>query len=570
MVVRWVNGSLQLLGGRATLSVPRLGPPSGPTSGAAVRIIDGLTFPFTIAGLQAANNELKATGGGEIWVPATAGIPIQTTPLKLSNRVILRGFGAYGLMTTFVGDAATNVPFVIGAEDTSGGQEMCGIEGISINGGSDHGGRVDAGIKLKRIFVGTFVRDVDIAYCSGIGLRIEGTADETVGQLVVDYVSTHATGSYGVLVNSGATSVWFDHLSVHTPGRKTAGVAVIGPAPGSATPNWGTRFSGLYTEVTDSMSVGLLIDGASGVEVDGMVASKAGGRFRSAVKIQNTLGGSWYQSPAGVSLKSIYSQSDTLVEDVPNNLTFDVGPYVSTPMRSLAWYTSPVSQSAAGDTIGDDYRAYNQIIGMQPAKRGPDLPSAAGIAPPVDGANAFHVTGTTTITGITGREAHRYKATTFIVDGVCLITWGGNLHLNGNFLGPGQLTLMWNGSYWLELSRSLYGATSAHRLSASYADSLRANLGLAVGGQPVNKILRSSAALDFPAITAPNTADLTITVTGAALGDEVFLGVPNGSVTAATSFTAWVSAANTVTVRAAALAGTPNPASGTFKVTVFQ
>jgi len=101
------------------------------------------------------------------------------------------------------------------------------------------------------------------------------------------------------------------------------------------------------------------------------------------------------------------------------------------------------------------------------------------------------------------------------------------------------------------------------------ADTMRTNTALVVGGQAVTKILRGSATLNFD-LTSVVSQDLTITVTGAALGNEVFLGVPNGSVTADTIFLAWVSAANTVTVRAARLAGTPNPASGTFNATVIQ
>jgi len=87
----------------------------------------------------------------------------------------------------------------------------------------------------------------------------------------------------------------------------------------------------------------------------------------------------------------------------------------------------------------------------------------------------------------------------------------------------------------------------------------------------VNHGLTASATLDFGSTNAQNSADLTITVTGAADGDVVSLGVPNASVNANTCYTAWVSATNTVTVRfnnysSAAV----NPASGTFKVFVTK
>jgi len=87
----------------------------------------------------------------------------------------------------------------------------------------------------------------------------------------------------------------------------------------------------------------------------------------------------------------------------------------------------------------------------------------------------------------------------------------------------------------------------------------------------VNHGLTGSATLDFPSTTTLLSADLTITVTGAADGDVVSLGVPNAAVNANTCYTAWVSATNTVTVRFNNYSSnTVNPASGTFKVFVTK
>lgn len=81
----------------------------------------------------------------------------------------------------------------------------------------------------------------------------------------------------------------------------------------------------------------------------------------------------------------------------------------------------------------------------------------------------------------------------------------------------------------------------------------------------------ASATLDFGSTAANTVTDLTITVTGAASGDIVTLGVPNGSVPAGGTFFAWVSATNTVTVRFANnTTGALDPASGTFKVKLIQ
>lgn len=86
------------------------------------------------------------------------------------------------------------------------------------------------------------------------------------------------------------------------------------------------------------------------------------------------------------------------------------------------------------------------------------------------------------------------------------------------------------------------------------------------------RVLKGSATLDFGSTAAGAVTDLTITVTGAADGDVVSLSVPNASQTTTGTFSAWVSAADTVTVRyrIAALTGSEDPASGTFKVTVTK
>jgi hypothetical protein len=92
------------------------------------------------------------------------------------------------------------------------------------------------------------------------------------------------------------------------------------------------------------------------------------------------------------------------------------------------------------------------------------------------------------------------------------------------------------------------------------------------GGTKILKVLSASATLDFGSTIAGASTDLTITVTGAALGDTVAVGVPNGSVGANGDFWGWVSATNTVTIRFTNpnLVTTLDPASGTFRATVFQ
>jgi len=88
----------------------------------------------------------------------------------------------------------------------------------------------------------------------------------------------------------------------------------------------------------------------------------------------------------------------------------------------------------------------------------------------------------------------------------------------------------------------------------------------------IPRTLVASATLDFPSTAAGTNSDLTITLTGAALGDEVILGIPNDAVLTNTCYTAWVSATNTITVRFNNydLAAAKDPSAGTFKVRIFK
>jgi hypothetical protein len=70
------------------------------------------------------------------------------------------------------------------------------------------------------------------------------------------------------------------------------------------------------------------------------------------------------------------------------------------------------------------------------------------------------------------------------------------------------------------------------------------------GGTAVSKILSAQASLNFGVILANDSADLTATVTGAAVTDTLIATPPSGY-GAPLVFNAWISAADTVTVRLA-------------------
>jgi hypothetical protein len=84
------------------------------------------------------------------------------------------------------------------------------------------------------------------------------------------------------------------------------------------------------------------------------------------------------------------------------------------------------------------------------------------------------------------------------------------------------------------------------------------------------RAILGSASLDFGSIATTATAELTITVLGAAAGDVVAVGPPS-DLDAGLLATAYVSAANTVTVRLYnSTGGAIDPADSVWNVAVIK
>ena len=83
-------------------------------------------------------------------------------------------------------------------------------------------------------------------------------------------------------------------------------------------------------------------------------------------------------------------------------------------------------------------------------------------------------------------------------------------------------------------------------------------------------ILTNTASLNFGSIASNGTAELTITVTGAATGDAVYLGAPS-TIESGIVFAGYVSASNTVTVRLHnTTGGAVDPAAATWRAVVIK
>ena len=90
------------------------------------------------------------------------------------------------------------------------------------------------------------------------------------------------------------------------------------------------------------------------------------------------------------------------------------------------------------------------------------------------------------------------------------------------------------------------------------------------GSNPIEKVYKGTATLDFPSIAHNSYAELTLTVTNAAAGDYVQL-APPAALEAGLTYSAKVSSANTVTIILHNCSGgSVDPASATWGVTVTR
>lgn len=131
--------------------------------------------------------------------------------------------------------------------------------------------------------------------------------------------------------------------------------------------------------------------------------------------------------------------------------------------------------------------------------------------------------------------------------------------------------------YWDNANKRVTSAPAGNRLiGTAMAAALNADVTarVLVGHLPPSDALdaglTATANLNFPSIAAAASADLTIAVAGAAVGDTVSWGLASAP-TAGIVFQAFVSAADTVTVRATNITGGAiDPAAQDIRVTVVK
>ena len=131
--------------------------------------------------------------------------------------------------------------------------------------------------------------------------------------------------------------------------------------------------------------------------------------------------------------------------------------------------------------------------------------------------------------------------------------------------------------YWDNANKRCTSAAGGNRLIGVAVDTAAdasALVRVLVGHVPLpdaaDAAMSATSNLNFPSVAAAGSQDLTIAVQGAAVGDAVMLGLASAP-TAGIVFQAFVSAANTVTVRATNItAGAIDPAAQDIRVTVIK
>jgi hypothetical protein len=95
---------------------------------------------------------------------------------------------------------------------------------------------------------------------------------------------------------------------------------------------------------------------------------------------------------------------------------------------------------------------------------------------------------------------------------------------------------------------------------------------IAFSPKSYNPVLDGSSTLDFPSTAPLAVSVLTISITGASVGDVVAIGLPDAAVGGVSFYQAWISATNTLSIRFVNMdaVNNINPASAVFKYKIFK
>lgn len=510
----------------------------------AIRVMKGndfaaTPFPGTAAGLQAAIDFLRTTGGKISIGPGT--LACGTTALAITGMsgalsIVMEGCGERATILTYTGSSDF---FTVGADD-------------GVHSGSP-GGYNGTGPQLK-------MRDIRLSG-PGIGTTARGLVDWENGSAVFERIlfDGWSVGYKGV--GSDVTSFKDCLFSSCAKGAFLASRC-----------DQNTFYSCYFTECT----------------IGANIEYSWGSRFFGCQFVFNTTADIVYDAPA-----SPTDSGDIRTDTVS---TVDGCWFESAASPQLArhiWFgrNGTAVRLLAGLSVTGGYILASNTLNFVEVEGG----SVVRVTDVFQGGGAGLSGSLVSITGVGGlvpevtvRDAHKSGGT--ILGGspgtYVAVTQGSSTFVgtSGNIVTSADGTQITFSAAGVANVIKAANATSNLRLGGANATQIECNSGGVIvtgalscssdftahdGSTPIKKVLSATASLDFD-LTALTVQDLTMTLTGAALGDATYIGVPNGSVTASVQYTGWVSAANTVTIRARTVAVGENPASGTFRATVIQ
>jgi hypothetical protein len=353
--------------------------------------------------------------------------------------------GPFDSSPTFVGDASTNVAAVIRNKTQDGSQQMASVENINIAGNKATGATISVGIELIRVFDGSYIRNCTVNNTSGKGVVLSGGATGTLGMgpMWVLGCSFWNSGAENLHITGSGVQASVYSCSINRPGSGNASILI--DRTGSSAQR-GIVLQNILVEMDDATSDAVDINGCSNVRIDHLTQT---GDVASVIHIQGSSAGSYGTlHSSGHFFTSILSGKDPIIQDDVAGVTVNA--------TNVGWvlpvYISPVAvgTGASGSNV-------QQIVGLQTARKGVAIASAATIAPQ-DG-NFFEITGTTNITTITADAAYSGKMVTLQFTNASPpdIIHGNNIVLAGaaNF-SPAQndaITLVCDGTNWIESGR---------------------------------------------------------------------------------------------------------------------
>lgn len=428
---------------------PRIGQTSTATTGGAFRFVDGITFPLTVAGVQAALDECESAGGGTVYVPSNAGILLASTSIKIGTGCILEGTGPQATTTaTFTCNASTNVSAMIENKHQDGTQQTAELRNCWVYGNSASGATVTVGVLFKRLFSGSVLDNVRVTRTSGVGIQLESTTTFAAGPYQIKRVVVADTGGHNISVVEGSRGMWFESVELDRPGANKACLSLSATADSSAQSR-GISISNLYSEFSLTSQVGVLINNVSNVLIDGYEILAT---VQPAAVVQITGAGIFGGGSSGITVRNVsggFANTTKIIDDQVSSVVVDGGADASFPMQFLAWYSTPVSIGTSGR------QSLGQVVGLQYAKQGSDITAAATITPREG--NFFVVTGNTNITSVTAAARDKGRIITFQFSGTPTFTDGSNLKLAGNLVATADdtITLVCDGTNWIEIARSV-------------------------------------------------------------------------------------------------------------------